>query len=123
MDLPVIFRQSVAPLPRRFLRELIALAFFLLVVHDVFGEHGVLAMHRTKKQAEQIRQEIQRLDEENRMLQDRVKALKSDPRAIERVAREDMGLAKPGELIFKLPANPGDSSNQIQPNPAGPAKK
>ena len=36
------------------------------------------------------------MDKENR-------ALKSDPAAIERWAREQMGLAKPGEKIYTLP--------------------
>ncbi len=86
----------------------VALGF--LVIHDIFGAHGVLAMRRTQQEASQIRQEIQRLDEENRKLQDRVKELKTDPSAIEGIAR-DMGLARPGEFIFKLPARPGDPSN------------
>jgi cell division protein FtsB len=123
VDFPVILHEKVAPFLRRYSRELIALAFCLILVHDIFGEHGVLAMHRTKKQAEQVRQEIQRLDDENRLLQERVKALKSDPRAIERVAREDMGLARPGELIFKLPPKPNDSAESGQPDTTNPPKK
>jgi cell division protein FtsB len=75
----------------------------LLVVQDVFGTHGVLAMRRSQREAGEIRKEIQKLNDENRELQDRVKDLKSDPQAIEEIARKDMGLAKPGELIFKLP--------------------
>ena len=75
----------------------------LLVVQDVFGTHGVLAMRRSQREAGEIRKEIQKLNDENRELQDRVKDLKSDPQAIEEIARKEMGLAKPGELIFKLP--------------------
>jgi cell division protein FtsB len=38
-----------------------------------------------------------------------VSSLKTDPKSIERIAREEMGLARSGELIFKLPetAKPG----------------
>ncbi len=75
----------------------------LLVVQDVFGTHGVLAMRRSQREAGEIRKEIQKLNDENRELQNRVKDLKSDPQAIEEIARKEMGLAKPGELIFKLP--------------------
>ncbi len=115
MDFPVNFlgrleaiQERVMPFARRYSKELWALAFVLLAVHDVFGAHGVLAMRRSQKEAAQIRQEIQRLDDENRRLQDRVKALKTDPTAIERIARDEMGLARPGELIFKLSPKPGD---------------
>jgi cell division protein FtsB len=86
----------------------VAGAFALLLLQDVFGAHGLIAMRRSQREAAQIQQEINRLGEENRQLQDRVKALKSDPAAIERIAREEMGLARPGEYIFKLPAKPGD---------------
>ncbi|MGH9703402.1 MAG: FtsB family cell division protein, partial [Candidatus Acidiferrales bacterium] len=69
----------------------------------------------------QIRLEIQRLDEENRKFQDRVKALKTDPSAIEGIAR-DMGLARPGEFIFKLPAKPGDPASPASKPPSTPNK-
>jgi cell division protein FtsB len=102
-------KKRVLPFVRRYSKELWALAIGFLVIHDIFGAHGVLAMRRTQKEASQIRQEIQRLDDENRKLQDRVKSLKTDPTAIEGIAR-DMGLARPGEFIFKLPAKRGDAS-------------
>jgi cell division protein FtsB len=93
----------------------------LLVVQDGFGTHGVLAMRRSQREAGEIRKEIQKLNDENRELQDRVKDLKSDPQAIEEIARKEMGLAKPGELIFKLsmkaapaPSETGSSNKKIQ---------
>ncbi len=84
-------------------RKVLALALFALFIHDIFGAHGFLAMRRTQKQIEQLRHEIEKVNEENRELDEQVKALKSDPKMIERIAREEMGLARPGELIFKLP--------------------
>jgi cell division protein FtsB len=85
---------------------LLAAGLLLLGIHDVFGAHGFLAMRRTEKEVLQLQDEIDRLNHENQALAQQVNALKTDPEAIERVAREEMGLAKPGELIFKLPANP-----------------
>lgn len=86
----------------------------LLVVQDVFGTHGVLAMRRSQREAAEIRKEIQKLNDENRQLQDRVKDLRSDPQAIEEIARRDMGLARAGELIFKLPAKTPDADAQSE---------
>ncbi len=100
---------QLAPQPsflRRHLRTILAVALFALLVHDIFGAHGFLAMRRTQKEIEQLRWEIDKVNAENRDLDRQVKALKSDPRMIERIAREEMGLARPGELIFKLPAPP-----------------
>lgn len=91
----------------------------LLIVQDVFGTHGVLAMHHSEKQAAELRNQIHQLDQENRKLQDRVERLKTDPAAIERIAREEMGLARPGEMIFPLPPRPGDAQSE----PANPPAK
>lgn len=91
--------------------QLLAAGVVLLFLQDVFGMHGLVAMRRSEKEMEQTRREIERLNLENRELEERVKALKTDPAAIERIAREEMGLAKPGELIFKLPPKPSDASS------------
>ncbi len=95
-------------------RTLLALAFLVVLLGDIFSTHGFLAMQRTQREIEQVSKEIQQLTEDNRKLAGEVKALKTDPKAIERIAREEMGLARPGELIYKLPAQP--------PKPAAPSK-
>jgi cell division protein FtsB len=96
---------------RRNARGILGLALFALLVHDVFGPHGLIAMRRTQKEIEQIREQIGKMNDENKSLAEKVSSLKTDPKSIERIAREEMGLARPGELIFKLPetAKPGGS--------------
>jgi cell division protein FtsB len=84
-------------------RGLLGLFVLMLLVHDVFGAHGFLAMRRTRNEIEKVQTEIERLNKENRQLADEVKALKTDPRYIEKIAREDLGLAKDGEVIIKIP--------------------
>jgi cell division protein FtsB len=90
---------------RRNLTWLLGVALALLLLQDIFGTHGLIVMRRSQQEAGQVQKEINQIDEENRQLEDRVKALKSDPAAIERIAREEMGLARPGEYIFKLTPN------------------
>jgi cell division protein FtsB len=94
-------------------RSLLMLALVTLCIHDIFGAHGFIAMRRTAREIDAMRDEISKLDDENKTLADQVGALKSDPRMIERIAREEMGLARPGEMIFKVPADPSE------PAPAG----
>jgi cell division protein FtsB len=86
--------------------SLLAAGVLLLLVHDLFGEHGLLAVRRSQKEAERLEQEITALNEENQRLSGEIEALKSDPATIERIARDEMGLAKPGEFIFTLPPKP-----------------
>ena len=74
-----------------------------LLVHEVFGQHGFLAMRRQQKEVEALQQKMQLLQEENLELEKQIKALRSDPKAIERVARERMRMARPDEIIYTLP--------------------
>ena len=83
-------------------RPLLMLLVAVLVVHDIFGEHGFLAMRRTEKEIVTVRQNINRLNQENLKLADEVKALKSDPQLIEKIARDELGLARPGEVMAFL---------------------
>jgi len=90
---------------RRHAREILGMALLAFAFHDVFGAHGFLAMRRTQKEIQQLRGNIAHLNQENGTLAGQVKSLKTDPATIERLAR-DMGMAKPGEIIFKLPPPP-----------------
>ena len=84
-------------------RAALGLCVFGLFLHDIFGAHGYLAMRRTKLDIERVQGEIARLNKENAELSQEVKALKSDPHKIESIARDELGLAKPGEVIIKIP--------------------
>jgi cell division protein FtsB len=80
---------------------LLLVAVFL-VVHNIFSQNGILALRKEQKEAQTIQRQIQDLKQENERLGKENQALKSDPAAIERVAREQMHLAKPGEKIYTL---------------------
>ena len=122
MSEPVKFAEQLREFVRRNLNWFLVGGLALLLLQDIFGAHGVLAMRQTQQRAAEIRQQINHLDEENRKLQERVKALKTDPATIERIAREENGLARPGEFIFKVqPKSAAASGSPSQP--ASPARK
>ena len=83
----------------------------VLLVHDIFGPHGYLAMRQKQQEIQKVSQELQKLNKENLELQQNVQDLKSDPETIRKIAREEYGLARPNETIIKLPA----------PKPVAPA--
>jgi len=82
---------------------LLGLLVMFLVVHDIFGTHGYLAMRRTQEEIQKATKDLDRLNKENVELEQEVKDLKSDPRKIEKIARDELGLARPGEVIIKIP--------------------
>jgi cell division protein FtsB len=116
-QLPKIATTNVPAYLRKHVRQILGLALFALLVHDIFGAHGFIAMRRTQKEIEQIREQIGKLNSDNKSLSSQVNSLKTDPKAIERIAREEMGLARPGEIIYKLPdsAKPGDPQKPDSP--------
>ena len=110
-DTPVRVNASAQP-PQPFFEQLIdffrrnALYFLiaglvLLIVQDIFGTHGVMAMRRSQVEAGQIRAEINKLNEQNKQLSDEAGRLRSDPNAVEGAARAN-GLKRPGEVVFKV---------------------
>lgn len=116
------FSEQMSNFLRQNLAWFLALGLALLLLQDVFGTHGLLAMRRAQKEAARVQLEIDQINQENLRLQENVKALKTDPAAIERIAREEMGLARPGEYIFKIPAKPGDAPALVSPPPDSAAK-
>jgi len=58
-----------------------------------------------KRDAEVLSTRIARLRAENTVLRQRAEALRRDPAAIEAVARETLGLMRPGEILITRPAS------------------
>lgn len=55
-----------------------------------------------RARAEALRQDIQKEAETLRMLRLKQEKLQEDPRFIEKIAREKLGYAKPGETVFRF---------------------
>jgi cell division protein FtsB len=77
-----------------------------LVVGSLFGDRGFLQLVRQQQRAEELAREIEDLRLENRRLASEIAALRSDPRAIERLAREELGLVRAGETVFLIREDP-----------------
>jgi cell division protein FtsB len=83
--------------------SILGLLMMAVLVHDLFGARGFLAMRRQQQEKQKLEREIEEIQQQNRALGDSIHRLKTDPAYIERLAREQHGLARPGEHVFKLP--------------------
>lgn len=88
---------------RRIASVAVALLIMLTGYHVVFGANGVLVYQHKKQEYRRLEVELKSLQEENQRIADHVKALQTDPRAIEKEAREQLRYAKPGEVIYVAP--------------------
>ena len=102
--------EQIWSLMRQYGRGLLGLLVLVMIVHDVFGTHGFLAMRRTQNEIRKVNADLDALRKENAALAQEVKDLNSDPRLIEKIARDDLGLARPGEIIIRIPQ--GQQSEQ-----------
>jgi cell division protein FtsL len=95
--------EKIRSLLRQYGRGLLGLLVLVMIVHDVFGTHGFLAMRRTQNEIRRVQANLDALSKENAALAQEVKDLNTDPRLIEKIARDDLGLARPGEIIIRIP--------------------
>jgi len=87
--------------------SVVALGLALLLGWHVFnGKHGLSVWYQKRAEDRQLQLEIKDLEQENGRLCQQIERLKSDPKAIEQAARERLHYAKPGEVIYALPAQP-----------------
>ncbi len=99
-ELPPLPRRT--PAPRHTGRYVLLLVTILLVANAVVGESGLVALFRANTEHARQQQVIDALHLENERLRRYAQALADDPRAIEDVARRELGLLKPGEQLFIL---------------------
>ena len=75
-----------------------------IAVMLVGGESGVLAQFRVRDKRVEMEARVKALEEENRALRQEVERLLSDPAEIERIAREELMMARPGEEVILFPS-------------------
>jgi len=86
-----------------------AVAVILLCCGGLYLLVPVFTDYRqTRESLYEIRQELERQDREMQVLKREITALRSDPKAIERVAREKFGLCKDGEKVYHFDAPPAE---------------
>jgi cell division protein FtsB len=78
----------------------------LLMVNSLFGEKGYLANLQARQEFHDVSTSLQQLKDENARLAELAKRMKTDPRALEDSAREQLGLIKPGETLITLRDRP-----------------
>ncbi|MBI4535966.1 MAG: septum formation initiator family protein [Ignavibacteriae bacterium] len=73
-----------------------------IAFYVVFGNRGVLQRIRLEQQKAELEMKISDAEAETRALQAKSKALEGDKKAIEKVARENYGMVRDGETVYKV---------------------
>jgi cell division protein FtsB len=86
--------------------------FFAGILAAFVGRGGYFDLVRLRSQREQARQQVTEQQGRNDSLKRTIELLEEDPAAKERIAREELGMANPGEIQFLLPREPSDVSGE-----------
>jgi cell division protein FtsB len=84
----------------------VALLAIWLFVHVTFGANGMVVYRSKKAEYQNLQKEIGQLQKENDGYSKQVNELKTDPKRIEKEAREQFHYARPGEVIYVAPDRP-----------------
>jgi cell division protein FtsB len=88
-------------LPKKYLLCLGALVC-AMVLFTVFGGRGLLQVYHLKEERDRIHLANARLREENEKLSVQMQRLRHQKEELEKIAREELGLVKKGEIIYQF---------------------
>jgi cell division protein FtsB len=75
----------------------------LFFISFVFSDRGISDLQSSRKRVESLHADIHRLEIENARLHAEIESVKQSTYAVERIAREDLGMSKKGEVVYMLP--------------------
>jgi cell division protein FtsB len=103
---PLVTR--VYTLRRRIATITVTVLAGLLFVHVMFGANGMIVYKQKRAEYESLQKRIALEQLENEAYAQRIRGLKTDEKAIEKEAREQLRYARPGEYVYvpPAPANP-----------------
>jgi len=105
---PVLAR--LYELRRRIATTAVALLAIWLFLHVTFGANGMVVYRSKKAEYQKLEKDIHELEKENNDYTKQVTELKTDPKRIEKEAREQFHYARPGEVIYVAPERPAPTS-------------
>jgi len=76
-----------------------------IVCCALYAPNGWMDYRQKIAEFQRLQQENQQIEKENEALMRRITALKSNPRVIEKIAREELGCVRPGDYIYRIPSS------------------
>jgi len=91
---------------RRAATGAVAIVAIWIFVHAMLGANGVTVYRAKRAEYQDLQKQITQLQKENTEYSQQVSELKSDPKRIEKEAREQFHYARPGEVVYVAPDRP-----------------
>ena len=81
----------------------LAFLIILLSLYTMAGEWGAIHLWRLRGEKAKLDEQNYRLQKENEGLRQRISRLRNDDFYLEKLAREELNLVRPGEVIYRFP--------------------
>ena len=92
----------------------------ILLYAIVFSSHGLAGYKNQNEQVKELEDKILKLKQDNQKLFEMIQALKTDPKAQEKLVRQELGWVRENEVILEFPEKETDTHAR-QEKPAKPA--
>jgi cell division protein FtsB len=99
-------RDLLYPWRRKIATAAVLLLICTVAYHVVFGANGLMIYSKKRSEYKALQVEVDRLQHDNQELSKEIYNLKTDPKTIEKEAREQLRYARPGEVVFTMPNRP-----------------
>lgn len=87
----------------RWLLYFLACSIVLLSLYTIIGERGAIHLWRLRGEKAKLDEQNYRLSKETEALRQRITRLRYDDSYLEKIAREELNLVRPGEIIYRFP--------------------
>jgi len=98
-------------LPRRWPIYLLGALIILLSVVTVVGERGALHLWRLRGEKIRLDEQNYRLQKANDSLRQRIQHIRNDDDYLEKLAREELNMVRPGEVVYRFQSAPRREAN------------
>ena len=105
------FRRAIYGARRRLATAGVVLLTLWLFLHVMFGANGMVVYRSKRAEYQKLQSEIDQLQVENGRYSQQIKELQSDPKAIEKEAREQLHYTRPGEVVYVEPTEQKPATN------------
>ncbi|MEA3417751.1 MAG: septum formation initiator family protein [Thermodesulfobacteriota bacterium] len=85
--------------------SLIILVLFSLLLLIIFGDNGLVDFVLIKGERNRLVEKNEKLNQENLVMYHEIDRLKNDPKFVENVVRQELGVIAKDEVIFKTGKN------------------
>src|SRR5919205_2477825 len=89
-------------LAQHWLPYVMGVLIMLLCVYTIVGERGAIHLWRLRAEKAKLDEQNYQLQRENEALRRRIWRLRNDNFYLEKLAREELNLVRPGEIIYRF---------------------